>query len=132
LHPQGSLPVGIPHTVDPLPPSPAPEAALRILREAGSPRAQTPGQVPRADVAGSSRPCIASLLASLRHRGAARLTDNGQRGASIPLGRAAMVHNAAPLVRIHKECLSQRARTCRRRLRLRCRNVNQCKASINE
>jgi hypothetical protein len=44
---------------------------------------------------------------------------------------AVMAHNAATLVRIHDYRLSKRARTFRRRLRLRGRNVNQYHASIN-
>jgi hypothetical protein len=42
-----------------------------------------------------------------------------------------MAHNAATLVRIHEYRLSKRARTFRRRLRLRCRKVKQYNASIN-
>jgi hypothetical protein len=44
---------------------------------------------------------------------------------------AVMAHNAATLVRIHEYRLSKRARTFRRRLRLRCRNIKQFNASIN-
>jgi hypothetical protein len=131
LHQQGILTVGIPHTVDPRPLSPAPEDVLRILSEAGLPRPQTPCQVQLAYASGHSRPVVESLIASLLHRGAARLTYKGHRGASIQLGMAVMAHNAATLVRIHEYRLSKRARMFRRRLRLRCRKVNQCNASIN-
>lgn len=130
-HQHGILTVGIPHTVDPLPASPAPEDVLRILSEAGLPRTPTPCQVQLAYASGHSRPFVESILASLLHRGAARLTDNGHRGASVQLGMAAMAHNAATLVRIHEYRLSKRARTFRRRLRLRCRQVSQCHASIH-
>ncbi|HEX9869545.1 MAG TPA: hypothetical protein VGC99_13310, partial [Candidatus Tectomicrobia bacterium] len=45
LHQQGILTVGIPKTVDPLPPSPTPEDVLRLLSEGGLPRARTSCQV---------------------------------------------------------------------------------------
>ena len=41
LHQQGILTVGIPKTVEPLPPSPAPEDVLRLLHEGDLPRART-------------------------------------------------------------------------------------------
>jgi hypothetical protein len=42
---RGRLTVGIPRTVDPLPPSPTPEAVFRILDEADLPHSRTPSQV---------------------------------------------------------------------------------------
>jgi hypothetical protein len=131
LHQQGMLTVGIPHTVDPLPPSPASEDVLRILSEAGWPGTQTPCQVQLAYASGYSRPFIESIIASLLGRGAGRLTYKGHRGAIVQMGMAVMAHNAATLVRIHEYRLSKRARLFRRRLRLRCRKVNQDNASIN-
>jgi hypothetical protein len=131
LHQQGILTVGIPKTVEPLPPSPAPEDVLRLLSEAGLPRARTPCQVHLAYACGYSRPVVESIIASLLCRGAARVTYQGHRGAIVHTGMAVMAHNAATLVRIHEYCLSKRARKFRRRLRLRCRNVNQFNASIN-
>jgi hypothetical protein len=130
-HQQGILTVGIPHTVAPLPPSPTPEDVLRLLNEGDLSRARTPCQVHLAYACGYSRPVVESLMASLLCRGAARLTYKGQRGAIVQTGMAVMAHNAATLVRIHEYRLSKRARTFRRRLRLRCRKVNQCNASIN-
>jgi hypothetical protein len=59
-----------------------------------------------------------------------RLTYTGHRGAIVHMGMAVMAHHAATLVRIHQYRLSKRAHTFRRRLRLRCRNVKQCNASI--
>jgi hypothetical protein len=70
-------------------------------------------------------------MASLLCRGAARLTYQGHRGAIVQTGMAVMAHNGATLVRIHEYRLSKRARTFRRRLRLRCRKVNHCNTSIN-
>jgi hypothetical protein len=131
LHARGILTVGIPHTVDPLPPSPTPEDVLRILDETDLHHIRTPSQVYLAYACGYSRPVIESIMASLLCRGAGCLTYKGHRGAIIQTGMAVMAHNAATLVRIHQYRLSKRARTFRRRLRLRCRKVNHCNASIN-
>jgi Transposase DDE domain len=131
LHAQGILTVGIPKTVDPLPSSPTAEDILRILDEAELHRIRTPSQVDLACACGYSRPVVESIIASLLCRGAAHLTYKGHRGAIVQTGMAVMAHNAATLVRIHEYRLSKRARTFRRRLRLRCRKVNQCNASIN-
>jgi hypothetical protein len=131
LHARGILTVGIPRTVDPLSPSPTPEDVPRILSEAGLQDIRTPTQVHLACACGYSRPVVESIIASLLCRGAARLTYKGHRGAIVQTGMAVMAHNAATLVRIHEYRLSKRARMFRRRLRLRCRKVNQCNASIN-
>ena len=131
LHARGILTVGIPHTVDPLPPSPTPEDLLAILDETDLHHIRTPSQVYLAYACGYSRPVVESIIASLLCRGAGCLTYKGHRGAIIQTGMAVMAHNAATLVRIHQYRLSKRARTFRRRLRLRCRKVNYCNASIN-
>ena len=128
LHQQGILTVGIPKTVKPLPPSPTPEDVLRLLHEKDWPQALTPCQVDLAYACGYSRPAVQSIIASLLCRGAARVTYKGHRGAIVQTGMAVMAHNAATLVRIHEYRLSKRARTFRRRLRLRCRKVNHCNA----
>ena len=124
--------MGIPKTVDPLPPSPTPEDVLRILNEAdlhraSGPRARctSPTRVDTAD------PWSKASLPACCAVEPARLTYKGHRGAIVQTGMAVMAHNAATLVRIHEYRLSKRARTFRRRLRLRCRKVNQCNASIN-
>ena len=131
LHQQGILTVGIPKTVEPLPPSPTPEDVLRLLNEEDLPQTLTPCQVDLAYACGYSRPVVESIMASLLCRGAARVTYKGHRGAIVQTGMAVMAHNAATLVRIHEYRLSKRARIFRRRLRLRCRKVNQDNASIN-
>jgi hypothetical protein len=131
LHQQGILTVGIPKTVEPLPPSPTPEDVLRLLHEEDLPRALTPCQVDLAYACGYSRPVVESIIASLLGRGAARVTYKGHRGAIVQTGMAVLAHNAATLVRIHEYRLSKRARIFRRRLRLRCRQVNQDNVSIN-
>jgi hypothetical protein len=130
-HARGMRTVGIPTTVAPLPSAPTPEDVLQILDEADLPHRRTPSQVHLACACGDSRPVVESLMASRLHRGAARLTDTGHRGAIVQTGMAVMTHHAATLVRIHESRLSKRARMCRRRLRLRCRHVNQCHAAIN-
>ena len=131
LHQQGLLTVGIPKTVEPLPSSPTPADVRRLLREGGLPRARTSCQVHLAYACGYSRPVVERIMASLLCRGAGRLTYKGHRGAIIQMGMAVMAHNAATVVRIHDYRLSKRARLFRRRLRLRCRQVNQDHASIN-
>jgi hypothetical protein len=130
LHARGILTVGIPTTTAPVPPSPTPEDVLRSLDEADLHHIRTPTQVRRAYTCGYSRPVVESVIASLLHRGAARLTYKGHGGAIVQTGMAVMAHNAATLVRIHEYRLSKRARTFRRWLRLRCRKVNHCNASI--
>lgn len=131
LHERGMLTVGVPKTINPLPPSPTPEAVLRCLDEADLHGIRTPTQVQLAYACGYSRPVVESLMASLLHRGAGHLTYKGHRGAIVQMGMAVMAHNAATLVRIHDYRLSKRARKFRRRLRLRCRKVTQYNASIN-
>lgn len=128
LHQQGILTVGIPKTVEPLPSSPTPEDVLRLLNEEDLPQALTPCQVDLAYACGYSRPVVESIIASLLCRGAARVTYKGHRGAIVQTGMAVMAHNAATLVRIYEYRLSKRARQFRRRLRLRCRKVNQFNA----
>jgi hypothetical protein len=130
-HARGILPVGIPKTVAPLLASPMAAAVLRILDEADLHGIRTPSQVDLACACGYSRPVVESVIASLLCRGAAQLTYKGHRGAIVQTGMAVMAHNAATLVRIHEYRLSKRARLFRRRLRLRCRKVNQDNASIN-
>jgi hypothetical protein len=131
LHERGILTVGIPKTVEPVSPSPTPKDVLRSLEEADLHHIRTPTQVQLACACGYSRPVVESIIASLLCRGAGRLSYKGHRGAIIQTGMAVMAHNAATLVRIHEYRLSKRARLFRRRLRLRCRKVNQCKVSIN-
>jgi hypothetical protein len=131
LQARGMLTVGIPNTVDPLPSSPTPEDVLQSVDEADVHHRRTPSQVHLACACGYSRPVVERSMASLLHRGAARLTYKGPRGAIVQTGMAVMAHHAATLVRIHESRLSKRARLCRRRLRLRCRQVNHCHASIN-
>ena len=131
LHARGILTVGIPHTVEPLPPSPTPEEVRQMLTEAGLHGKRTPHQVQLACACGYSRPVIESIIASLLCRGAARISYKGHRGAIIHTGMAVMAHNAATLVRIHQQRLSKRAQKFRRLLRLKPHNANQFKVSKN-
>jgi hypothetical protein len=52
LHQPGMLTVGIPKTVEPLPPSPTPEDVRRLVHEGAAPRARTPCPVDLADAWG--------------------------------------------------------------------------------
>jgi hypothetical protein len=131
LHERGLLTVGIPHSVDPLPPLPTPEDVLRTLDAADLHGIRTPTQVHLAYACGDSRPVVERIIASLLCRGAAHLTYKGHRGAIVHTGMAVMAHNAAALVRIHDSRLSKRARWFRRKLCLRCRKLSQGNTSIN-
>jgi hypothetical protein len=131
LHSRSILTVGIPHTVEPLPPSPTPEEVLQLLTEAGLHDKRTPHQVQLACACGYSRPVIQSIIASLLCRGAAPITSKGHRGAIIHTGMAIMAHNAATLVRIHQDRLSTRAQKFRRLLRLKRHKPNEFKDSKN-
>ena len=131
LHSRGILTVGIPRTVAPLSPSPPPEEIRQMLTEAGLPHKRTPHQVQLACAAGYSRPVVESIIASLLGRGAARLTDKGQRGAIGQVGMALLAHNAATVQRIHQDRLSNRAHKFRRLLRLKRHKTNEFKVSKN-
>jgi hypothetical protein len=125
LHGRGSLTVGIPRTVEPLPPSPTPEEIRQMLNEAGLTHQCTPHQVQLACACGYSRPVVESIIANLLGRGAARITYKGHRGAIVQIGMVVMAHNAATLRRIHQDRLSKRAQKFRRLLRLKRHNVNE-------
>ena len=86
LHERGILTVGIPRTVEPVPPSPTPEDVLRSLEEADLHHIRTPSQVQLAYACGYSRPVVESIIASLLCRGAGRLSYKGHRGAIIQTG----------------------------------------------
>jgi hypothetical protein len=131
LHARGILTVGIPQTVEPINPSPTPEALLRILTEAGLNRQRTLYQVQLACACGYSRPVVESIIASLLCRGASRVTYKGHRGAIVQMGMTVIAHNAATLARIQQQRLSQRAQKLRRLLRLRYCNFNHFNASKN-
>jgi hypothetical protein len=131
LHGRGILTVGIPQTVEPLTPTPTPEAIRRMLHEAGLHHKRTPHQVQLACASGYSRPVVESIIASLLGRGAARITYKGHRGAIVQVGMAVMAHNAATLRRIHQDRLSKRAQKFRRLLRLKRHNANEFNVSKN-
>jgi hypothetical protein len=131
LHTRGILTVGIPHTVEPLTPSPTPEAVRQMLNETGLHSKRTPYQVQIACACGYSRPIVESLIASLLGGGAARLTYKGQRGATVQMGMTVMAHNAATLARIQQNRLSKRAQKLRQLLRLKRHNANEFNAAKN-
>ncbi len=131
LHARGMLTVGIPRTVDPLPPVPSPADVQRLLKEAGLAHTRTPAQVRLACACGYSRPVSESILASLLCRGAARISYKGHRGAILHTGMAVMAHNAATVGRIHQDHLSKRAQKFRCLLRLKRHKPNEFKAAKN-
>jgi hypothetical protein len=131
LHTRGILTVGIPHTVEPLSPSPTPEDIRQLLTTAGLHSQCTAQQVRIACACGYSRPIVESLIASLLGRGAARLTYRGHRGATVQMGMIVMAHNAATVVRIQHNRLSKRAQKLRHLLRLKRHNPNEFKAAKN-
>lgn len=131
LHARGMLTVGIPRTVDPLPPAPSPADVQRLLKEAGLAHTRTPAQVRLACACGYSRPVIESIIASLLCRGAARISYKGHRGAILHTGMAVMAHNAATVGRIHQDHLSKRAQKFRCLLRLKRHKPNEFKAAKN-
>src|SRR6266540_3311288 len=131
LHARGILTVGIPHTVEPLTPTPTQEDVRRLLHAASLNKRRTPSQVHLACACGYSRPMIESVIASLLYRGAARLTYKGHRGAIVQTGMTIMAHNAATLARVQQNRLSKRAQKLRRLLRLKRCNINQFNSSKN-
>jgi hypothetical protein len=131
LHGRGILTVGIPHTVEPLTPTPTQEEIYRMLHQAGLDGKRTPHQVQLACAGGYSRPVVESIIASLLCRGAARLTYKGHRGAPVQVGMVVLAHNGATLWRIRQDRLSKRAQKFRRLLRLKLHKANEFKGSKN-
>jgi hypothetical protein len=131
LHGRGILTVGIPHTVEPLSPTPTSEEIRQMLHAASLHGKRTPYQVHLACASGYSRPVVESIIASLLGRGAARITYKGQRGAIVQMGMTVMAHNAATVVRIHHNRLSTRAQKFRHLLRLKRHNSNEFKVVKN-
>jgi hypothetical protein len=123
LQARGILTVGIPRTVEPLAPTPSPEAIQEILAAPGLHRARTPRQVQLAYAAGSSRPGVESIIASLLSRGAGQLRYKGWHGAGVQLTMAVMAHNAATVRRIRHGRLTTRAPKFRRLLHLKPPNL---------
>ena len=119
LHGRGILTVGIPRTIEPLSPTPTPEAAQQLLTIAGLQHVRTPRQVQLACAAGYSRPVVESIIASLLSRGAAQLRYKGLHGAQVQVHMAVLAHNAATVRRIRHARLTPRAQKFRRLLHLR-------------
>jgi hypothetical protein len=125
LHARGILTLGIPKTVEPINPQPAPQAIRDYLNAAGLNRQRTPYQVQLACACGYSRPVVESHIATLLSRGVGQVRYKGPHGATRQLGMTVMAHNGATMVRIRQQHLSKRAQKLRRLLGLRRRNVNQ-------
>jgi hypothetical protein len=123
LHARGILTVGIPRTVEPISPTPSPEAVHELLTSADLHRKRTPRQVQLACAAGYSRPVVESLIASLLSRGAGHLRYKGWHGACVQLTMAVLAHNAATVRRIRHGRLTTRAQKFRRLLHLKPPNL---------
>lgn len=131
LHTRGILTVGIPRSVEPLLPTPSPEAITEMLATADLHRKRTPRQVELACAAGYSRPVVESIIASLLSRGAGQLRYKGWHGACVQLTMAVMAHNAATVRRIRYGRLTTRAQKFRRLLHLKPLNLLKNKQGIN-
>lgn len=131
LHTRGILTVGIPRTVEPLSPTPSPEAVQEVLTTAGLHHKRTPRQVRLACAAGYSRPVVESLIASWLSRGAGQLRYKGWHGAGVQLTMVVMAHNAATIRRIRHGRLTSRAQKFRRLLHLKPPNLLKNKERIN-
>jgi hypothetical protein len=127
----GSLPVGSPHTVEPLSPTPTPAAVHPVLTTTGLHCNRTPRQVPLACAAGYNRPVVASSIASLLSRGAAQLRYKGWHGACVQVTMAVLAHNAAMVRRIRLGRLTTRAQKFRRVLHLKPPNLLKTQEGIN-
>jgi hypothetical protein len=123
LQARGILTVGIPRSVEPLPPTASPETIAEVLTTAGLQHTRTPRQVQLACAAGYSRPVVESMIASLLSRGAGHLRDKGWHGAGVQLTMAVMAHNAATVRRIRHGRLTPRAQKFRRLLHLKPLNL---------
>lgn len=131
LHTRGILTVGIPRSVEPLAPTPSPEAIQAVLTTADLQNKRTPRQVQLACAAGYSRPVVESIIASLLSRGAGQLRYKGWHGACVQLTMAVMAHNAATVRRIRYGRLTSRAQKFRRLLQLKPFNPLKNKQGTN-
>jgi hypothetical protein len=131
LHAQGLLTVGIPRTIEPLTPTPSPEALQEVLTTAGLHCHRTSRQVQLACAAGYSRPVGESIIASLLSRGGGQLRYKGWHGACVQLTMAVMAHNAATVRRIRWGRLTTRAQKFRRLLHLKPPSLLKYKEGIN-
>jgi hypothetical protein len=123
LHTRGILTVGIPRTVEPLSPTPSPEAIQEVLTAADLQHKRTPRQVQLACAAGYRRPVGESIIASLLSRGAGQVRYKGWHGACVQLTMAVLAHNAATVRRIRYGRLTSRAQKFRRLLHLKSPNL---------
>jgi hypothetical protein len=131
LHGRGILTVGIPQSVEPLAPTPTPEAVQEVLTTAGLSRKRTPRQVELAYAAGYSRPVVESMIASLLSRGATQVRYKGWQGAQVQIHMAVLAHNAATVRRIQLGRLTTRAQKFRRLLHLKPPNLLKNQEEIN-
>ena len=131
LHARGILTVGIPRTIEPLSPTPSPEAIHEVLTAAGLHHKRTPRQMQLACAAGYSRPVVESIIASLLSRGAAQLRYKGWHGAQVQVTMAVLAHNAATVRRIRYGRLTTRAQKFRQLLHLKLPNLLKNQERVN-
>jgi len=131
LHARGILTVGIPHTAEPLLPTPAPATVQELLIAVHWHRKRTLRQVQLACAAGYRRPVVESILASLLSRGAGQLRYKEWHGACVQLTMAVLAHNAATVRRLRWGRLTSRAQKFRRLLHLKPPHLLKKQQEIN-
>lgn len=114
LHSRGILTVGIPQNIEPIPCEPTPSMLKEALENKALQGGCTSTQVEIAYACGYSRPFVESIIETLSHRGGTRIKYKGHRGAIIQIGMAVMANNAATLVRIGQNRITERAQKFRR------------------
>ena len=119
LHARGILTLGIPSTTEPLPRTASPQQVHAVQQSMPFPHSPSAHQVQVATACGYSRPFVESLIEQLACRGGTQLKYKGHRGAVIQVSTAILAHNAATLMRIQQNRLTQRAQRYRRWFRLR-------------
>jgi hypothetical protein len=125
LQKRGILTVGIPQTIDPLPPKPTPQQIQAVQQQITTGPIPTARQIQTAFACGYSRPFIESLIETLSCRGAGQIKYKGHRGAILQVTAATLACNGATLVRIQQGRLSKRAQKFRRFFRLKPPNLLQ-------
>jgi hypothetical protein len=125
LHARGRLTVGLPKSVQPMAPQPRAEEGRDLRNEAGFHRQRPPDHVQWAWACGSSRPVVASPIASFLSRGAGQGRYQGPPGAVRQQGMTVRAQNGATLVRMRQQPRSKRAQTFRRLLGLRHRKTKE-------
>ena len=125
LHHRGILTVGIPKTTAPIPQKPTLEDIQQVQQTPDLKGKPSATQINIAYACGYSRPLVESLITNIACRGGAHIKYKGSQGATIQVAMAIMAANAATLVRIQNNQLTQRAQKFRRWFRLKPPNSNK-------